>query len=97
MCKLHIFQTSSIHLFPQLYKASLPFSLIHIDVWSLFKVLTHNDNRWFVTFIDDHTLLTWLYLLNNKSEIKEVFDRFYNMIETQFLTKIRILHPDNGT
>ena len=81
---------------PKPYKASSPFSLIHKDIWSPFKVLTHNGNHWFLTFIDDHTLLTWLYLLTNKLEIKVVFVRFYNMIETRFLTKIRILHFDNG-
>ena len=38
-------------------KATLPFDLIHSDVWSPVKV-TSNGFRWFVTFIDDCTRLT---------------------------------------
>ena len=82
---------------PKSYKSSSPFYLIHTDVWGSSKVLTKNGKRWFVTFIDDHTRLTWLYLITKKSDIKEVFVRFHKMIETQFQTKIRILHFDNGT
>ena len=35
--------------------------------------------------------------MTNRSEVKKVFVRFYNMIETQFQTKICILHSGNGT
>ena len=38
-------------------KATLPFDLIHSDVWGPAKV-TSNGFRWFVTFIDDCTRLT---------------------------------------
>ena len=59
--------------------------------------MIHSDKHWFVTFIDDCTCLTWLYPSTKKTEVKEVFVRFYNMIATQFQTKIHILHSDNGT
>ncbi|TYK18899.1 retrotransposon protein, putative, unclassified, expressed [Cucumis melo var. makuwa] len=32
------------------------------------KVTTSSRKRWFVTFIDDHTRLTWVYLITDKSE-----------------------------
>ena len=50
-----------------------------------------------MTFIDDHTCLCWVYLMSEKSEVKNLFKRFYTMIETQFQTKIEILQTDNGT
>ncbi|KAA0045080.1 reverse transcriptase [Cucumis melo var. makuwa] len=45
------------------------FMLWHFrDVWGPSKVTTSSGKRWFVTFIDDHTRLTWVYLITDKSE-----------------------------
>jgi len=49
-----------------------------------------------VSFIDDHTRLTWVYLLKDKSEVKHMFEAFYVMVETQFHEKIQIFRSDNG-
>ena len=35
--------------------------------------------------------------MSEKSDVKKLFKDFYNMIETQFQSKINILHTDNGT
>lgn len=47
-------------------------------------------------FHNDHTRVCWVYLLKEKSEVEHVFKKFYNMILTQFGTKIQILRSDNG-
>ena len=78
------------------YRSSKPFYLIHSDVWGPCKVPTLTDKRWFVTFIDDHTRLCWIYLMNKKSDVKKLFKDFYTLIENQFQTKINILRTDNG-
>ncbi|KAA0025138.1 Retrovirus-related Pol polyprotein from transposon TNT 1-94 [Cucumis melo var. makuwa] len=52
----------------QPYKPTQPFTLIHSDVWGPSKVTTSSGKRWFVTFTDDHTRLTWVYLITDKSE-----------------------------
>jgi transposase InsO family protein len=83
--------------FPKPYRASKPLYLFHSDVWGPSKVTTMSRKRWFVTFIDDHTRLCWIYLMHEKSEVEKIFKDFYNMIENQFQTKISILRSDNGT
>ena len=35
--------------------------------------------------------------MNKKSDVKNLFTNFYNMIENQFQTKIGILHSENGS
>ncbi|KAA0068166.1 Beta-galactosidase [Cucumis melo var. makuwa] len=72
------------------------FTLIHSDVWGPSKVTTSLEKRWFVTFIDDHTRLTWVYLITDKFEVSSIFQNFYHTIETQFYTKIAILRSHNG-
>ena len=79
------------------YTPSSPFSLIHSDVWGPSKVTTSSGKRWFITFIDDHTRITWVYLLRHKSETCQVFKNFHKMIQTQYQTSIRTLRTDNGT
>ncbi|XP_057749111.1 retrovirus-related Pol polyprotein from transposon RE1 isoform X1 [Arachis stenosperma] len=83
--------------YSQPYHASKPFHLIHSDVWGPSKITTQFGKKWFVTFIDDHTRLCWIYLMHEKSEVSKIFQYFSTMVETQFDTKISILRSDNGT
>lgn len=78
------------------YKPSKPFSLIHSDVWGPSRVNTLTEKRWFISFIDDHTRLTWVFLMKSKSEVSEIFQKFHCMINTQFQTQIQTLKTDNG-
>ena len=70
---------------------------MHSDVWGSSKVNTLSGKKWFVTFIDDHTRVCWVYLLEKKSEVEQRFKDFFHMVENQFQTKIGILRIDNGT
>ena len=79
------------------YRASTPFSTIHSDLWGPSRTPNRTNTKWFITFIDDHTRMSWLYLLKDKTEVCQTFINFHNMVQTQFQTKIKILHTDNGT
>ncbi|CAL8995182.1 unnamed protein product [Prunus brigantina] len=54
-------------------KCTTPFMLIHSDVWGPSPITAPSGVRWFVTFIDDCTQMTWLYLLKNKNEVFSCF------------------------
>nr|CAN70109.1 hypothetical protein VITISV_001696 [Vitis vinifera] len=79
-----------------LNKSPSPFMVIHSDVWGPSKVPTLSGSRWFVTFIDDCTRMTWLCLMKTKDEVNLLFQNFHKMIETQYNAKVRVLHSDNG-
>ena len=84
--------------FPKsLYKPSRPFALIHSDLWGPSRIANRTKSRWFVTFIDDHTRVCWVYLLKDKTEVRSVFSIFHAMVQTQFQTTIQVLRTDNGT
>ena len=61
-----------------------PFFLIHTDVWGPSSVPNISGARWFVTFIDDCTRVTWVFLLKQKSEVSSAFLQFFSMIKNQF-------------
>ena len=49
----------------------------------------------FVTFIDDFSHYTWLFLMKSRTERFSVFQKFFVEIRNQFYTSIRILRSDN--
>ncbi|RVW39091.1 Retrovirus-related Pol polyprotein from transposon TNT 1-94 [Vitis vinifera] len=53
-------------------------------------------SRWFVTFVDDHTQVTWVFLMKKKSEVREIFENFNNMVQTLFQAKIQVLRTNNA-
>jgi hypothetical protein len=81
---------------PQPYKRSKLFTMIHSDVWIFQKWQLFLENTGSFTFIDDHTWITWVFLLQNKSDVESVFKSFYIMVQTQFGTQIKIFRSDNG-
>ncbi|KAK7406483.1 hypothetical protein VNO78_08110 [Psophocarpus tetragonolobus] len=74
----------------------LPFSLVHIDVWGPAYVPNISGAKWFLTFIDDYTRVTWVFLLKQKSEISSVFIQFVSMIKNQFAVSIKRIRSDNA-
>lgn len=82
---------------PKLYGESKPFNLIHSDIWGLSKILNVNGRRWFVIFVDDHTRVTWIYLMKHKSDLLQVFKTFISLVQNQFNTSIKNLRTDNGS
>lgn len=54
------------------YRASKPFYMIHSDVWGPLRIKTLSDKKWFVTFINDHTRLCWVYLMCEKSDVEKL-------------------------
>jgi Integrase core domain/GAG-pre-integrase domain len=73
------------------------FDIVHSDVWGPSRISSLFSSRWFVTFIDCHSRMTWLYLLRSKDEVLECFKGFHKMVETQFEKKIKVLRSDNDT
>ena len=77
-------------------KSSAPFSLIHTGVQGPSRVVSLNGCRWFISFIDDFSRTTWVYLLKDKSDVFTVFQLFHKMVQTQFNTSIKTICSDNG-
>src|SRR5262249_21172300 len=76
--------------FPSLNKCSEPFMVIHSDIWGPAKVPSISKARYFVTFIDECTRMTWVSLLYKKSDAHIAFQEFFNMVHTQYQRRIRI-------
>ena len=82
--------------FPISNKRSSPFFQIHSDIWGPSTIPNTSGSRWFVTFIDDCTRVSWIYLLKNKSDVSRIFSIFCTMVQNQFGTKIKKIRSDNA-
>ena len=73
-----------------------PFTLVHSDVWTC-PSISISGMKYFVTFIDCYTRMTWLYLLRHKDEVFQCFQDFCAYVNTQFKVQVQMLRSDNGT
>ena len=85
-----------VHLSPRVNKqASAPFELVHSDVWGPYPVMSPTGFKYFVTFVDDFSLVTWLYLMKSCSELFSHFSAFCAEIQTQFHVFVQTSRSDN--
>lgn len=76
--------------------AAKAFELIHTNIWGPYRVCTRQKFRYFLTIVDDHTRMTWIYLLEHKSEYLKTLKTFYNFVEKQFGASIQQVRSDNA-
>ena len=68
-------------LFPfKFMKKYCPFMLIHSYIWGPSHVKINIGVHWYITFIDNHNRVCWVYLLKEKYEVVGVFKQFHKMI-----------------
>lgn len=77
-------------------RSSRPLELIHSDVCGPFNPNTWNGKRFYVSFMDDYTHFTAVYLLASKDEVQEKFEQYCAQVTSFFGTKIARLRCDNG-
>jgi len=57
-------------------KKSEKLELVHIYVWRPTQVLSLIGSRYYVNFIDDATRKTWIYCIQNKSNVFQEMESF---------------------
>ena len=58
-----------------------PLDLIHTDICNLKFVQTRDDNKYFITFVDDSIKYCYVYLLKSKDEVIKKFILYKNEVE----------------
>jgi hypothetical protein len=76
--------------------SSTPFDFVHCDIWGPAPIPIEGGSCYFVVFIDDYSCYTWIYLLQHRSELTQVYQNFHKMVQTQFSRTIKIFRSDNA-
>lgn len=77
-------------------KATRPLQIIHTDVCGPINPNTWDGNRYFVTFLDDYTHFTMVYLIKNKDEVPSKIKQYTERIEAKWNKRISKIRCDNG-
>jgi transposase InsO family protein len=70
--------------------------LIHSDVCGPMPVKSLGGSLYYITFIDDFSRKTWLYLLKTKNEVFSKFQEFKVEVENLTDKKIKTIRSNNG-
>jgi hypothetical protein len=54
---------------------------LHIDLCGSMKTTSVGGAKYFMTFMDDNTIMLWIYFLKQKLEVSVVFKEFQTMVE----------------
>jgi histone deacetylase 1/2 len=91
-------QQAKSHQLPYSVSTSIstqPLELIFSDVWGP-AIDSVGRYKYYVSFIDDFSKFTWIYLLKYKSEVFQKFHDFQNLVERLFDRKIVVVQSDWG-
>jgi transposase InsO family protein len=54
-----------------------------------------NGFVFFLTIVDDYSRFTWVHLMQYKSQVSPIIKSFFQLVQTQFKTKVKCLRSDN--
>ena len=77
--------------------ANTVLELVHSDICGPMPVVTYNQKKYFLTFIDHFSKFVTVYLLENKSQVPVVFKAYHAEVKNRFNKNIVSLRCDNGT
>jgi hypothetical protein len=72
-------------------RASTPLELVFSVVWSL---AIDSFYQYYVSFIDDYSKFTWIYLLHHKSKVSKYFLEFQQLVEQMLDCKIIVVQSN---
>jgi transposase InsO family protein len=78
------------------WRASAKLELVHSDICGPINPQSNSGNRYFMTFTDDYSRKTWVYLLKEKSAAFEIFKNFKALVEKESGCSIQCLRSDRG-
>jgi hypothetical protein len=70
--------------------------LIHSDLGDLKSTMTRGGKKFYITFIDDLSRYSYVYLLRSKDEAEEKFKIYKAEVENKLNVKIKRLRTDRG-
>ena len=89
-------QTKSVFPTSERNRAAEPLDLVHSDVCGKMNARSLGGAEYFLTFIDDQTHYTWIYVLKHKNEVFDCFLRWKALVEKSSGRKVKVICSDNG-
>jgi hypothetical protein len=72
-------------------KKSERIELVHTNVWGLAQVSSLGGYHYYVTFIDDATRKTWVYCIQQKSNVFDTFKKWKSLVVNEIGKRLKCL------
>ena len=69
---------------------------MHTDVWGPAQVSSLSGSCYYVNSIDDATRKTWIYCIQNKSDVFYIFKKWKPLVDIETGKKLKCLRSENG-
>jgi hypothetical protein len=69
--------------------------LIHSDVWTS-PIISIKGSKYYVLFVDDFSRYSWIFPMQYKHEVFDIFLKFKLHVENLFSSKIKMFQSDGG-
>lgn len=97
-CEVRVRAKQTRDSFPILNRrTSSLFELVHADMWGPYAQENTCSTKYMLTIVEDHSRMTWIYLLPSKDHVGEVLRTYIKMVNTQFHSDIKAYRTNNGT
>jgi hypothetical protein len=77
-------------------KKSERIEIVHTYVWGTTQVSSLGISCYYVTFIDDETRKTWVYCIQQKSNVFYTCKKWKDLVENETGKRLKYLKSDNG-
>src|SRR5271155_3180634 len=77
-------------------RTTRPLRRVYTDFWRPFGVPTPSEARYILTFTDDYTRRSWIYLTRTRTELYERFQHWQVTAERQSGGKVKAIRCDNA-
>jgi transposase InsO family protein len=74
-----------------------PLELLHMDLFGPTSFMSIDGNSYCLMIVDDYSRFTWVYFLQDKSNVFETFKSFSILAQNQFDFDIKKVRSDNGS
>jgi transposase InsO family protein len=95
LCKLGKFRRVSFRPIDSI-RTKAPLELIYADVWGPCHIEGRNNERYFLSIIDDFSRRVTLYPLHLKSDVTDIFIKHINRSENILNSRVKSVRTDNG-
>ena len=73
-----------------------PLELLHMDLFGPNSYKSLGGNSFGLVIFDDFSRFTWVFFLDDKSQVQKIFKNFARKAQNQFEVKIKKVRSDNG-
>src|SRR6266540_4597820 len=89
--------TWSSHPSKNIVSTTRPLELLHMDLFRPVAYISIGGNKYCFVIVDDYSHFTWVFFLQDKSEVQENFKKFARRAQNEFEVKIKRIRSDNGS